>query len=67
MKNKHKTERMNKTKIGSMKKLIYGKMAQKKKDKTQIATIWNEKENHQTQITREYYLQFYIDTFENFR
>lgn len=39
----------------------------KKKDKTQIATIWNEKENHQTQITREYYLQFYIDTFENFR
>lgn len=31
MKNKHKTERMNKTKIGSMKKLIYGKMAQKKK------------------------------------
>lgn len=56
-----------------MKRLQTGKMDQgKKRDKTQIVTIWNEKEDittgprHRT-ILREYYLQFYADTFEILR
>lgn len=41
----------------------------KKRDKPQTVTIWNEKEDitidsRQRKITRDYYLQFYADTFE---